>query len=125
MVANISTRWLAWCALSTLLLPPAYSQDHHKSEARGQNGQQVGFVDFALARVNPNNRNYGQCFDEARRILIQETLERAYFWSNLCSITVAGFLFIIVLHQRQFNRRSEQIAAETIAQYHNALERAE
>ena len=125
MVANIPIRWLAWCVLCTLLLPVAYAQDRRKSERSGPKGQQVGLVDFALSGVNPNNRNYGQCFGEARRILIQETVDRAYFWSNLCSIGVAGFLFVIVLYQRQFNRRSEQIASETITQYHHALERAE
>lgn len=125
MVANIPIRWLAWCLLSALLLPVAYAQDRHKSEPSGPKGQQVGFVDFALSGVNPNNNNYGQCFAEARRLLVQETLDRAYFWSNLCSIAVAAFLFIIVLYQRQFTRRSEQIASETITQYHHALERAE
>lgn len=103
-------------------MPVLFAQDRHKSEP---SGHQTGFVDFVLSGVNPNNKNYGQCFAEARRILIQETLDRAYFWSNLCSITVAGLLFIIVLYERQVNRRSEQIASETITQYHHALERAE
>ncbi len=125
MVARTLNRSLAVCALAVLVLPLACAQEPHKPDARKTQRQQPGLVDFALTGVNSSDRNYGQCFDEARRLLIQETFDRAYFWSNLFSITVAGLLFLVVIHQRQSQRRSEQLASEAIAQYHNALERAE
>lgn len=125
MVAKISIRALTACALALLALSSVSAQDHRKSDARNTQKSQSGLLDFALAGINANDRNYGQCFDEARQLLIHETLERTYFWSNLCAITVAGFLFIVVVYQRRSQRRSEQVVSEVIAQYHNGLERAE
>lgn len=125
MVAKTVTRSLLACALSIAALPLAYSQEHGRSEAHNTQKHQSGLLDYALSGVNSRGRDYGQCFDEARQLLIHETLERALFWSNLCSLVAAGFLFVVVCYQRQFQRRSENVASEVIAQYHNALERAE
>jgi hypothetical protein len=125
MVTRRLIRLLTASAMAVLVLPLARAQDRHKPDARNTQRQQPSLVDFALTGVNSSDRNYGQCFDEARRLLIQETVDRAYFWSNLFSITVAGFLFVVVLYQRQCQRRSEELASGAIAQYHNALERAE
>lgn len=125
MVAKTVTRSLLACALSIAALPLAYSQEHGRSEAHNTQKHQSGLLDYALSGVNSSGRDYGQCFDEARQLLIHETLERALFWSNLCSLAAAGFLFVVVCYQRLFQRRSENVASEVIAQYHNALERAE
>lgn len=124
MVGKISIRTLAICTFALLALGVANAQDHRQSEARKTQKQQPGLLDFALAGANSEDRDYGQCFSEARQLLIHETVERAYFWSNLCSITVALFLLIVVVHQRQCHARFEKQTSEAIAQYHNALERA-
>lgn len=125
MVAKTVTRSFLACALSIAALPLAYSQVHGKPDAHNTQKHQSGLLDYALSGVNSNGRDYGQCFDDARQLLIHETLERALFWSNLCSLAAAGFLFVVVCYQRQFQRRTEKVASEVIAQYHNALERAE
>jgi len=36
-------------------------------------GPKDGFVDFALKRINAADKNYGQCLDEGRKLLIEET----------------------------------------------------
>ena len=41
--------------------------------------QKDGFVDFALKRINPADKDYGQCLDEGRRLLIEETMRNGYF----------------------------------------------
>lgn len=125
MVAKTVTRSLLACALSIAALPLAHSQAHGRSDAHNTQKHQSGLLDYALSGVNSTGRDYGQCFDDVRQVLIHETLERALFWSNLCSLAAAGFLFVVVCYQRQFQRRSENVASEVIAQYHNALERAE
>lgn len=125
MVGRISIRTLAICTFALLALGVANAQDHRQSEARKTQKQQPGLLDFALAGANSKDRDYGQCFNEARQLLIHETVEHAYFWSNLCSISVALFLLIVVVHQRQCHARFEKQTSEAIAQYHNALERAD
>ncbi len=87
--------------------------------------QNQGLIDFALQGANSTERDYGQCLDEGRRLLIQETVDRIYFWSNLLALGTAFALFILVIHQHQLLRRREQIAADALAQYHNARLRAE
>ena len=39
-----------------------------------------GFVDFALKRINAADKDYGQCLDEGRKLLIEETMRNGYFW---------------------------------------------
>src|SRR6266849_3255396 len=44
--------------------------------------QKDGFVDFALKRINPADKDYGQCLDEGRKILLEQTMRNGYFWSK-------------------------------------------
>lgn len=87
--------------------------------------QKQGLVEFALQGINPSDRNYGTCLDEARKLLIQETVDRAYFWSNLAALAVAVCLLVVVVHQQGLLRRREFMAAECVTQLRNALARAE
>ena len=125
MVAKLPIRIMTFCTLALLVLPMSSAQQSRKSDARNSQKEQPGLLDFALSTVNPKNQNYGQCYDETRDLLIHETFERAYFWSNVFAIALAGFLFVVVVHQRRCQKRVEKIASESVAQYHNALERAE
>lgn len=84
-----------------------------------------GLVEFALQGINPSDRDYGTCLDEARKLLIQETVNRAYFWSNLAALAVAVCLLLVVVHQQGLLRRREFMAAECLTQLRNALTRAE
>jgi hypothetical protein len=87
--------------------------------------QRPGFLEFALRGINSTDRNYGACVDDARRLLLEETIRRAYFWSNLLAIAVAICLFLIVVHQHRAMARRDWMVADVITQYRNALARAE
>ena len=52
--------------------------------------QKDGFVDFTLKRINPCDTDYGQHLDEGRRMVLKETIESAYFWSNIVSLGLLG-----------------------------------
>jgi hypothetical protein len=86
--------------------------------------QKDGFVDFALKRINPADKDYGQCLDEGRKLLIEETMRNAYFWSNMVALGLLACLFVIILYQRRVQSGREWTAAETLAQYEHALSRA-
>jgi hypothetical protein len=83
--------------------------------------QKAGFVDSTLKRINPCDTDYGQHLDEGRRIVLTETIESAYFWSNIVSLGLLGCLFIIIIYQHRIQGRREWTAAEMFAQYEYSL----
>jgi hypothetical protein len=80
-----------------------------------------GFVDFTLKRINPCETDYGQHLDDDRRMVLRETIESAYFWSNIVSLGLLGCLFIIIICQHRIQRRREWSASEMLAQYEHSL----
>ncbi len=82
-----------------------------------------GFIDFTLKRINPSDRDYGQCLDEGHKIILQETIQKGYFWSNVVSLSLLGCLFVIVIHQHRQRVRREWTVAEVLQQYEHALSR--
>ena len=83
-----------------------------------------GFVDFALKRINPADTDYGQCLDEGRKLLLEETMKNAYFWSNLVALGLLACLFVIIVYQHRVQMCREWTAAEILAQHEHALARA-
>ena len=83
--------------------------------------QKDGFVDSTLKRINPCDTDYGQHLDDGRRMVIQKTIESAYFWSNIVSLGLLGCLFIIIIYQHRVQARREWTAAEMLAQYEHSL----
>ncbi|MFL6312969.1 MAG: hypothetical protein ACJ71W_12780 [Terriglobales bacterium] len=84
----------------------------------------VGFVDFTLKRINPSDKDYGQMISAGRNLLLAETIENGYFWSNVVSLGLLGCLFILVVYQQKHMNRVEWKSAEIVAQYEHALKRA-
>ena len=86
--------------------------------------QKDGFVDFALKRINPTDKDYGQCLDEGRKLLIEETMRNGYFWSNLVALGLLACLFVIIVYQRTVQTHREWTTADMLAQHAHALSRA-
>jgi hypothetical protein len=86
--------------------------------------QKEGFVDFALKRINPADKDYGQCLDEGRKLLIEETMRNGYFLSNLVALGLLACLFVIIVYQHRVQTCREWTAAEVLAQHEHALTRA-
>jgi len=86
--------------------------------------QKDGLVDFALKRINPADKDYGQCLDEGRKLLIEETMRNGYFWSNLVALGLLACLFVIIVYQHRVQTCREWTAAEMLAQHEHALARA-
>ncbi len=59
-----------------------------------------------------------------RNLLLAETIENGYFWSNVVSLGLLGCLFILVVYQQKHLNRAEWKSAEIVAQYEYALKRA-
>lgn len=87
--------------------------------------QQSGFLDFTLKRINPRDTDYGECFDEGRAALAEETVMKTYFWSNVVALGMLGCLFTIVVCQHRVHRRREWMSAEILAQLEQSLARSD
>jgi hypothetical protein len=83
-----------------------------------------GLVEFALKRINPCDKDYGQCLDESRKILVDETVRNGYFWSNLIALGLLVSLFVIIVYQHRVQAIRAWTAAELLMQYENSLSRA-
>lgn len=92
----------------------------HEGSARPQDG----FVDFMLKRINPSDTDYGKCLAENRAALLDETVQNAYFWSNIVALGVLSFLFFLVLYQHITQTRREWAVAEIIGQLEQILNRS-
>jgi len=97
------------CATQTSASPAV-----HPAVKRSQ-----GFLDYALGKINPGNKDYGAAAADARNEVVAYTLQSLYFWSNLVSLTLlAATSTVLVLVLRTQDKR-EIIAATIIAQLWN------
>lgn len=116
------------CIAAAFIAPSLLAQQKPGSNSTSSYAptkQRTGFIDYALRRINPNDRDYGECISEGRRILLAETVENAYFWSNVVSLTLLSCFFIFIIHRGRVQQRNELMNAEAFCQLQNALQRAQ
>jgi hypothetical protein len=82
------------------------------------------FIDFSLQRVNPSNKDYGECMSEGRPILLDETVRNAYFWSNIVALGMLACLFGVIVYQHRVQTKHDWTHAEMAAQLEQALARS-
>lgn len=101
---------------------PAIGQRSSYDPAAKQPGNlRDGFVDFALKQVNPQNKDYGCQIDDARKLLVDQTIKSVTSWALLVALSFLVLAFFLLLHEHRERHRREIIAAGLLAQYHNAL----
>ena len=114
--------------LIAMLSPFSFSQTRQSSydPATRQRSPKPpdGFLGFTLKRVNPSDKDYGQCVDEGRAVLLEETVRNEYFWSNLIALGLLGCLLVIIIFQHRIGVRREWAAAEILAQFEHSLHRS-
>lgn len=104
-------------ALSTSCV--SFAQSPMPSSAHSKTKRSQGFLDYALGKIDPNNKDYGASAAEARGEAVAYTIESLYFWSNVVSLTLlAATSTALVLVLRTQGKR-EIIAATLIAQLWN------
>ncbi|MBZ5489454.1 MAG: hypothetical protein LAO76_00810 [Acidobacteriia bacterium] len=116
---------MKYCIISLLILLswlPAWSQRSSYDPATKQPAKQGdGFVDFAFKQVNSHDKDYGCQIDDARKLLVDETIKSVTSWAALVALSFLVLSFFLLLHQHRERKRREIIAAGLLAQYHNAL----
>lgn len=110
------------CLLISVSWLPAWGQRSSYDPAAKQSAKQgEGFVDFALKQVNSQNKDYGCQIDDARKLMVDETIKSVTSWAVLVALLFLILSFFLQLHQHRERNRREIIAAGLLAQYHNAL----
>ena len=78
-----------------------------------------GFSDYALGKINPDDKDYGATIDVARSNSVERSIDDLYFWSNVVTLTLlAGVTTVFLFHLRAADKK-EVIAASLIAQLWN------
>lgn len=121
-------RIVAAALLIASLSPLPFSQSRQSSydlatQQRSPKPQD-GFLDFTLKRINPSDKDYGQCVDQGRAVLFEETVKNGYFWSNLVALGLLGCLLVIIIFQRRIGTRGDWAAAEILEQFEQSLQRS-
>jgi hypothetical protein len=128
MDVNRTFRIAVACLFLAMLPPVCFAQGRHPAgDSAGQppsSKPKDGFVDFALKSINASDKDYGQCLDESRKILVDESVRNGYFWSNLIALGLLACLFIIIVYQHRVLAVRKWTAAEVLTQYENSLSRA-
>ncbi len=105
----------------TLIAPSLFAAQSAASTAPSQPTpkRSQGLLDYALGKINPNNKDYGDSAADARSELVGYTIQNIYFWSNVVSLSLlAGTSTALVLVLRTQDKR-EIIAANLISQLWN------
>ena len=102
-------------------LPAAGQRSSYDPAAKQPGKPRDGFVDFAIKQINSQNKDYGSQIDDARKLLVDETIKSVPSWALLVALSFLILAFFLLLHQHRERHRREIIAAGLLAQYHNAL----
>ena len=78
-----------------------------------------GFFDYALGKINPQNKDYGASMEMARDSIVQYTIDDLYFWSNAVTLVLLAGLAAILLLQWRVMEKRELIAVSLITQLWN------
>ena len=121
---RIAAAALLIAILSSLSFAQSRQSNYDPATQQRSPKSQEGFLDFTLKRVNPSDTNYGQCVDESRVVLLDQTLRNGYFWSNLVALSLLGCLLAIIVFQQRVGTRREWASAEILAQFEQSLQRS-
>ena len=98
--------------------------NHDPAAHQGSPKPQDGFVNFTLRSINPADADYGKCLGEGRTLLLENSVEHGYFWSNIVALGLLGCLFIIIVFQHRIQAKREWAAAEILGQFEQSLAQA-
>lgn len=112
------------CALlGCVLLVCASPALGRETEQRGHSSRRSGVWEFALERINSANVDYGAELERGRRAFLRQ-LDDSRLWAEAVGFALILSGWTLVLSQSRERRRREIVAAELLAQYHNALAEA-
>ena len=89
------------------------------SPAHAPGKRPEGFLDYALGKINPSDKDYGASAADARREAVADSIQDVYFWSNMVSITLLAATSTVLVLMLRTREKREMIAATLISQLWN------
>ena len=114
-VSVISCVLLNGCISPAPLPPPGTETKAEKSDLHYR-----AFVQDVPHAINAAGRDYGESIAEWRERLVRHSITNPFFWTMTAGLGVMALALATIAHQRNQRERQEWIAAELLAQYHNA-----
>lgn len=108
LASVISGRLMAATALPSTTIPSHQVVKHN-----------TGFFDYALAKINPHNADYGAAGAVVRTEVVENTIQNLYFWSDVVSLGLLSFTSITLILVLRTQDKREVIAATLISQLWN------
>ena len=108
---------VAFCSVAGQSFGQAQSEPGARTAQSAPKRQ--GFIDYALGKVNPHDKNYGASIESARDAIVGYTIDDLYFWSNVVTLLLLSGLVAVVLLQWRAMDKRELFAASLIAQLWN------
>ena len=96
MVLKHTSRIVSRCLLATTLCVGVLQAQRSAYDPATQGAPaqpKQGFVDYTLKRINPSDKDFGECVDQGRKLIMQESIQNGYFWSNVVTLSLLGCLF--------------------------------
>ena len=121
------TRIVGTCLLSTAVWVGAMQAQRSAYDPAAHDAPpkpKQSFTDYTLKRINPSDKDYGECLDQGRKLILHESIQNGFFWSNVVTLSLLGCLFVIVVYQHRQRVRREWTTGEVLQQYEHALLRA-
>jgi hypothetical protein len=97
-------------------------QDHAATSPGTQHTtkRSQGFLDYALGKVNPDDKDLGAAATTARQGLVRRSIDDLYFWSNLFSLSALVSIGVVFFFQLRSSAKKELICSAIITQLWNA-----
>jgi hypothetical protein len=96
-------------------------QDHaeppsapHRTVRRSQ-----GFLDYALGKINPANKDYGLSAADLRAEAVHDSIDDLYFWSNLVTLGLLATITVIRVLEHRAAEKKEVVCVTLITQLWN------
>ena len=111
-------------ALAVLSAGQSSPKTYDPAAGKASSKPRDGFLDFTLKRINPGGEDYGNCLDEDRALLLDESVRNGFFWSNLVALGLLGCLLLVIIYQHRLQTRRDWTAAQIMTEYEQALARS-
>jgi hypothetical protein len=109
----------AMFGLTLAVFSPCVAQSTTPAPSHPASKRSQGFVDYALGKINPGNKDYGSSAADARKEVIANTIQDLYFWSNIVSLTLLVATSATLVFVLRTQDKREIIAANLISQLWN------
>ncbi|GGG87157.1 hypothetical protein [Edaphobacter dinghuensis] len=106
--------------LSLMLVGVAVAQNTNVPiPAKQTNQKHSGFLDYALGRINPDQRNYGAEAQAERDLIVTLTVENVYFWLTVSAVLLLTGVLTMHLLSLRADEKKEYLTACLITELWN------